>query len=130
MGRISRIPQAIVKLLTSGDRDCWTIEEIQHSLNSAGVAADFSSIFRASQKLEEEGVLNKVELNDGKSHFEITRRHHDHLVCQKCQTVSQIPCEFFEKSIKKTVLDMDFQVLSHTLILEGICKTCQSIEVR
>ena len=72
-------------------------------------------------------MLRRVELNDGKAHFEFTHGHHDHMICQKCQLVSQIPCEFFETSIGEAVSRSGFKITGHSLVIEGLCKNCQNI---
>jgi Fur family ferric uptake transcriptional regulator len=124
MGRISRIPEAVVGVMDNSEKDCWTIEEIQLALSLNGIQADFSSVFRAANKLEEQKVLYKVDLNDGKSHFELRSEHHDHLICERCQLVSKIPCDFFDKSIGEMVSKTGFNVLRHSLVVEGVCKQC------
>lgn len=124
MGRISRIPNEILRLLSSASKQCWTIEEIQIALAKQNISADFSSIFRAVSKLYQENRLSKAELDDGKTHYELIERHHDHLYCRVCKTVTLTPCNNSALLVDAVAGQRGFEPISHSLIIEGVCKEC------
>jgi Fe2+ or Zn2+ uptake regulation protein len=70
MSRPSHVRHAVAALLTASDRHGWSIEEVDRGLKERGVKADSSSIFRALTHLERAGLLDRVELCDGKARYE------------------------------------------------------------
>ena len=51
MPRPSRIPEQVLELLRHGARHAWTMEQITSGLQAAGHQADFSSVWRAVERL-------------------------------------------------------------------------------
>ena len=74
----------MVSLMGGGERHAWTLEELHSALGERGHATDFSSVFRAAEKLAAGGVVRKLLLDDGRTRFELSSAHHDHLYCTRC----------------------------------------------
>src|SRR5262249_60778176 len=91
MSRKARVSAALVELMTDGERHAWTLEELQAGLARTGRSSDFSSVFRAVEKLCAEGVLRKLPL-EGRARFELAAAHHDHLYCTRCHALVPVPC--------------------------------------
>ncbi|MBX9867982.1 MAG: transcriptional repressor, partial [Burkholderiales bacterium] len=52
--------------------------------------------------------------------------HHDHLICSKCATVVEFSNQQIE-DLQMTIAQLNnFQVLSHTLNIYGICEKCNT----
>ncbi len=125
MARKARISAALLSLMREGERHAWTLEELRAGLARRGAATDFSSVFRASEKLAADAVVRKLLLADGRVRFELVSEHHDHLYCTSCHGILPIPCviehEDFETLERKT----GAAILDHHLVLSGICSTCR-----
>ncbi|HWI21751.1 MAG TPA: transcriptional repressor [Baekduia sp.] len=118
MARPSHVRDAIASLLSTSDRHDWTIEAIIERLHGDGVTADYSSAFRALGKLEQESAVRRVDLGDGKSHYEGAGTHHEHVRCESCGVVDEVPgC-----SVRKPV--SDFVITGHQLLFSGLCPRC------
>jgi len=91
MSRKARVSAAVVSLMAGGERHAWTLEELHGGLAQQGHATDFSSVFRAAEKLAADGVVRKLLLEDGRSRFELAAEHHDHLYCTQCHTLVAVP---------------------------------------
>lgn len=118
MARPSHVRTAIDALLSGSDRHDWTIEDIADRLHSTGRSADPSSVFRALNKLEEDGAVRRVDLGDGKAHYEGSREHHEHIRCEECGAVDEVPgC-----SVRRP--KTDFVVTGHQLLFSGLCPRC------
>src|SRR5437870_5076511 len=92
MARKARIATALLALMKASKHHAWTLEGLQSDLAGRGVNADFSSIFRAAEKLVSEGAICKVLLDDGRARFELAAAHHDHLHCTACDELVPVPC--------------------------------------
>lgn len=93
-----------------------------HPEENIGIA----TVYRALAFLEESSLISSISLNkDGKKFEPISRDHHDHIICTKCNKIVEFLDEEIEKRQEAVAKKYDFQLLSHTMYLYGICKDCQ-----
>jgi Fur family transcriptional regulator, ferric uptake regulator len=125
MARKPVISAAILGLMRGHARHAWTLEDFRAALVEDEVAADFSSIFRAVEKLVAEHVVRKLILDDGRTRFELSEAHHDHLRCTSCGELIAVPC--FLKPADFAVLERDAGIVvsGHHLVLSGLCRECR-----
>jgi len=88
------------------------------------MTADFSSVFRALRRLEDEGTVLRIDLGDGKARFEPTGEHHEHVRCERCGAVAAVPGCLVESS---TAVERrtGFTITGHRLLFAGICPECR-----
>jgi Fur family ferric uptake transcriptional regulator len=61
----------------------------------------------------------------GRSVFELDRgEHHDHMVCMKCNTVTEFYDGQIEERQKRIAEEYEFELQDHSLYLYGICVGC------
>ena len=125
MGRKPKIGTALETLMAARGHHTWSLEELHGELGSAGIKSDFSSVFRAMARLELEGQVRRVELDDGRTHFEMTSEHHDHLRCSHCGEVAAVPCGPVATAIEQMEALTGFAITDHRLVLTGTCLRCQ-----
>ncbi|HUK59196.1 MAG TPA: transcriptional repressor [Stellaceae bacterium] len=125
MARKARVSAAVLSLMRQGRRHAWTLEELHAGLSRRGDTIDFSSVFRASEKLAAAAVVRKLVLADGRARFELVGEHHDHLYCTRCHGILPIPCIFGHDDFQMLERKTGAAILDHHLILSGICRTCR-----
>ncbi len=128
MPRPSRVTTALRTLLARGERHAWTLDALQDALAQDGVAADFSSVFRASKSLVDAGVLRRVVLPDGSSRFELDDEHHDHLQCTRCDALLPIPCVVGAETLNELQVLTGYAIAGHSVTLTGLCPACQGAD--
>lgn len=111
--------------MVEADQHAWTLEELQAGLAGRAVTADFSSVFRAVTRLEETGVVRRVELDEGRTRFELAGAHHDHLRCDRCGDLRPAPCGVLEASLADLQAVTGFAITGHRLTVNGLCPSCQ-----
>jgi Fe2+ or Zn2+ uptake regulation protein len=126
MARKSRIPAALAELLVHGKRHAWTLEEFRDELARGGEAADFSSVFRAAEKLVAAGSLRKLALADGRARFEKAGDHHDHLHCTRCDELVPLPCVVHAGAFAALEARTGAQIAEHNIVFSGICRDCRA----
>src|SRR5438270_12516731 len=92
MPRKARISAAMISLMGGGERHAWTLEELHAGLARLGRSTDFSSVFRAAEKLAADGVARKLLLDDGRARFALAAAHLDHPYCMRCHALVPSPC--------------------------------------
>lgn len=125
MPRPTPVRDAIRKLVTNGDRRPWSLEQMLDSVRASGQTADPSSVFRAALALIDEGLLVRVDLGDGRSHFEPSGAHHDHIRCDSCGAVAEVPVCLLTESETAVETSTGYTVTSHRLVFSGICPICR-----
>jgi len=126
MARKPVISAALSTLLHERRRHAWTLEELHAGLAENGVDADFSTVFRAAEKLVTAGELRKLTLDDGRARFELVDAHHDHFHCTQCGALTAVPCLLGAGDFAALERAAGFAIHDHHLVLSGICRDCRA----
>jgi Fur family ferric uptake transcriptional regulator len=126
MPRRAQISADMVGLMGDGERHAWTLEELHAGLARHGRVTDFSSVFRAAEKLAAGGTLRKLLLDDGRARFELVGTHHDHLYCTRCHALVPVPCVIAREDFAALERATGAAILDHHLVLSGICRDCRT----
>ena len=124
IARPSHIRPAITEVLERGDRHDWTIEELRDALSERGLPADFSSVFRALRRLERDGSVTRIELGDGKARYEAAGEHHEHVRCDRCGAVGEVPGCVVGDAVPRVQQLTGFTVTGHQILFSGTCPRC------
>jgi len=117
---------SILAVLEKGEQRHFSAEDVYKSLLENGEDIAFATVYRVLTQFEDAGLVLRHNFEGGRSVFELDRgEHHDHMVCVKCNTVT----EFFDSEIedrqKQVAKDYDFDLQDHSLYLYGICVNCR-----
>ena len=124
MSRPSRIRAALHTLILTSQRHDWTLEALVVAVQAMGVPATFSSVFRAMDRLTRDGVVQLVDLGDGKTRYEACQPHHEHLVCAQCGTVTGVPGCLLAETLPHVAATTGYVITAHHLRLTGLCPQC------
>ncbi|HXC76346.1 MAG TPA: transcriptional repressor [Candidatus Acidoferrum sp.] len=113
-------------LFSTPGRHVWSIDELQQVVSALLGGADYSSVFRAVAGMEREGLVDKVDLGDGRAHFELREDHHEHIRCDACGRVVGVPGCILENATAAVESDTGFTITSHQLLFSGTCPECAS----
>ena len=127
MARKSLISAAMRSLMERHDHHAWTLEDLQAGLVARGMKADFSTVFRAAEKLVADGVARKILLEDGRARFELDEAHHDHLLCIRCGELVAVPCVIGPEGFATLEREAEIAITDHHLVLSGICRACRAL---
>lgn len=128
MSRPSHVRNAVATLLTTSRRHGWSIDEVGRALRERGTKADTSSIFRALGHLERAGILDRVELADGKVRYEARQEHHEHIKCTRCGAIAPIQGCLVPEARASIASSTGYLVSGHRLLFEGLCPVCSKAE--
>lgn len=83
-----------------------------------------TSIYNAINLLEKYAIISSCLENESKK-FEINlSKHHDHIICIKCDKI----IEFFDNELEilqdEICLKNEFILINHKVVLGGICRKC------
>jgi Fur family ferric uptake transcriptional regulator len=126
MARKARVSAAMLSLMRGGERHAWTLEELQAGLAGQGHTTDFSSVFRAAERLAADGLARKLLLEDGRARFELGGAHHDHLYCTRCHELVPVPCVIAGGDFAALERATGAAIHDHHVVLSGVCRECRS----
>lgn len=116
----------ILSILEKGELRHFTAEDVYKSLLEAGEEIAFATVYRVLTQFENAGLVLRHNFEGGRSVFELDRgKHHDHMVCVKCNTVTEFFDADIEERQKKVAKSYDFELQDHSLYLYGLCVNCQ-----
>jgi len=124
MARPSPVSDQVRTLFEAEQKHLWSIDELHEAVVQSLGAADYSTVFRAVTGMEKEGAIKRIDLGDGKVHYEMSEDHHEHIRCDSCGRVVEVPgcvLEDAERSVKSST---GFVVTSHQLLFTGVCPDC------
>jgi len=120
-------PQRIMVLdaLHSVDRHI-SAEEIFAKVKAKYPYANISTVYRTLELLKELGLINEIDLGDGRIRYHHAEKgHHHHLICSKCGNVIDLPESAFLKLTQDLARDYKFKADLRHLAIFGLCSNCQ-----
>ncbi|MCL4131554.1 UNVERIFIED_CONTAM: hypothetical protein GTU68_058837 [Idotea baltica] len=116
----------ILAILEEGKQRHFSAEDVYKALLDAGEDIAFATVYRVLTQFENAGLVLRHNFEGGRSVFELDRgEHHDHMVCIKCNQVTEFFDEEIEVRQKKIAEKYKFDLQDHSLYLYGLCSTCQ-----
>lgn len=117
----------ILSILEEGKQRHFTAEEVYKALLDAGEEIAFATVYRVLTQFENAGLVLRHNFEGGRSVFELDDgEHHDHMVCAKCNTVTEFYDPEIEERQKKAAEKYNFELQDHSLYLYGVCSDCQA----
>lgn len=104
-----------------------TQEELYFLVKKEDSKVGLSTVYRTLKLLCESGLAQEVRMKDGQVFYEhsFNHDHHDHLICQNCDSYEEIIDEELEACKSKVYERYGYQDKGHELTLYGICQDCQ-----
>lgn len=127
MGRVPRpspVRDALAALIAGSARHDWSIEDLLGALARRQVEANFSTVFRALDRLERDGSVRRVELGDGKARFEAAGAHHEHVRCDECGAVREVSGCVVGDALPRVQAQTGFRLTGHQVLFSGLCPDC------
>ena len=111
--------QLIIKVLENS-KDHPDVETLFERANRIDNKVSIATVYRTVRTLQNAGILEKLEFNDGRSRFEdAVRTHHDHLIDLDTGKVIEFLDEEIEQIQTKIAKKLGYKLIGHKLELYG-----------
>ena len=111
--------QLIIKVLENC-KDHPDVETLFERANKIDNKVSIATVYRTVRTLQNAGILEKLEFNDGRSRFEdAVRNHHDHLIDLDTGNVIEFLDEEIEQIQTKIAKKLGYKLIGHKLELYG-----------
>ena len=100
----------------------FTVETLEEHVKGDGISR--ATIYRTLQLMRECGLIEEVDLGDGRRYYEHVFGHapHDHLVCIDCNKVFEFDAATLADLEAKIVSALRFVPVGHRLRIEAACE--------
>lgn len=122
-GRVTTVRRAIIAtLLDAGSH--ITAEELTTTVQAAHPDVAPSTVYRCLEALEELRAVGHVHLGHGPAVYHLADDTHQHLVCQTCGAVVEVPDTVFAPLARRLGRDFGFTLRPGHFAVGGLCRTC------
>ena len=123
---------AILEVLSNRPDEHLTAEEIYDCVKEMFPDIGLATVYRTIQVLSELKLIDKLNLNDGYTRYEIGKEgiessshHHHHLICLDCGQLFSFQDDLLDRLEAKIEESMGFTVVNHEVKLYGTCLECK-----
>ncbi len=123
-GRATPVTRRVVEaMLRNPERHLRAVDLVEEC--GAGEPATESTIYRTLDRLVAYGVLVRAQLDDGALRFHLAPQHHEHLVCEACGAIADVPAEVLDDVARRLWAEYGFALRSGANSLRGGCAACR-----
>jgi Fur family ferric uptake transcriptional regulator len=117
--RVTTPRRAVIELL-AGTHEHLTVDDIANRLHAAHPSIAPSTVYRTLEALQEWGMVEKIHRGQGATFFHIAQTH-QHLVCEVCGAVRDIPPHELADLAQRLLAEYDFELHPSRFALLGRC---------
>ena len=122
-GRVTSARRALVEALLSAGAH-MTAEDLAARVQSAHPEVHRSTVYRTLDALERLGVVVHSHLGHGGGVYHLADERHQHLVCEQCGTVVEVPDAVFTPLARTVRKRYGFTIEPGHFALVGRCAAC------
>ncbi len=131
--RVTAPREAVLSVLEK-EKTHLSAKEIYAKVIVIEPSVGLTTIYRTLEMLAEMGVINRVEIGDKTTRYEIksnSSKHHHHIICTNCRKVidysefSEEEKKLFTKMTKNIEKKYNVKITGHNVQFFGICLDCE-----
>lgn len=123
-GRRTASRQAIVEAIVEAGSHL-TADEIAHRVQARFPSVNLSTVYRTLDALTELGIVDHVHFGHGRAVYHRTDEAHQHLVCEECGAVEELPVTRLRAFLEMLDRDFGFEVDRRHFAIVGRCRRCR-----
>lgn len=105
-------------------------EDVFLRLRDTGEDIGLATVYRVLTQFQDAGLVIKHNFDAEQAVFELgSGEHHDHLVCLRCNRITEFSDAVIEQRQQDIALRHGFRLTHHSLCLYGICADCAARQV-
>ncbi len=124
-GRLTTARRAVVTALVEG-RGHLTAEDLTGLVRRDHPDVHRSTVYRTLDSLEAIGLVDHVHLGHGRAIYHLTDEPHQHLVCESCGAVVEVPDSVFEGLGTDLRRWYGFRIRPNHFAVLGRCELCDT----
>ena len=116
----------ILEILEDNEDRHVSADDVYDRLRASGESIGLATVYRVLTQFEQAGLVIRHKFDGGSAVFELAAgEHHDHLVCVRCNRVTEFIDDIIEERQRNIAADNGFAMTDHSLVIYGVCTDCQ-----
>lgn len=103
-----------------------TADQVYEAVHARYPRVGKATVYRTLNKLADEGVAQRVRINNGPDCFDHQTHLHHHIRCVECGRVEDVAIPVNQELDSETASMTGFKVFGHVLQFDGICPDCSA----
>ena len=128
--RVTSARRALLAALVDSDDHHLTAQDLSDAVQKAVPDVHLSTIYRSLDSLEELGLVDHVHFAHGRAVYHLADEPHQHLVCEACGAVVEVPDDVFAELAATLRRAYGFALRPHHFAVIGRCKRCAAANER
>ena len=124
LGRTTTARVALVDALLEADGHV-TADDLAAAVQARHPDVHRSTIYRTLDALERAGVVDHVHLGHGRAVYHLADDPHQHLVCEECGGVVEVPDKLFDDLAATLRRRYGFAIRPNHFAVLGRCRACR-----
>src|SRR5688572_33362187 len=83
-----------------------SIDELLARVRKRNPRVGYATVYRTLRLLQDSGLANARQFDDGQTRYEVAGEHHDHLICMKCGYIAEFEDDEIEDLQEKIAKDL------------------------
>lgn len=124
-GRVTSCRRALITTLLESGSHHLTAQDLTEAVQRAVPDVHLSTIYRSLESLEEIGIVDHAHLGHGRAVYHLSDEPHQHLVCENCERVFEVPDNVFAELAGTLRKAYGFSLRAHHFAVVGRCAACE-----
>jgi Fe2+ or Zn2+ uptake regulation protein len=125
-GRVTPCRRALLEALLGAEGHHLTAQDLADSVQRAVPDVHLSTVYRSLESLEEMGIVDHAHLGHGRAVYHLAEEPHQHLVCERCERVVEVPDDVFAELAATVRRAYGFAIRAHHFAVVGWCAQCEA----
>lgn len=125
--KYSRQREALLKLLC-GVKNHPTAEWLYTQLKKDFPSISLATVYRNLALLSEIGEIMKIDVGNGREHYDGNTDNHYHFYCNCCGNIFDVNMDYVSCIDKAAESVLNADIENHSLVFNGTCAECKSIK--
>ena len=123
-GRVTPARRALISALVAADSHV-TADDLAATVHGRHPDVHRSTVYRTLDALERLGVVDHVHLGHGRAVYHLADQPHQHLVCEMCEAVIEVPDALFAELDAAARSLYGFTIRPKHFAVLGRCRDCE-----
>ena len=113
------LPRKVILEVIESSEDHPDVEEMYRRAVEKDKSISIATVYRTIKLFEEAGIIEKLDIGDGRARYEEAGEHHEHLVDVETGEIIEFQDEALEEMKRQVALKMGYELVDHRLELFG-----------
>ena len=113
------LPRKIILEVIEAAEDHPDVDEWYRRAVEKDRSISIATVYRTIKLFEEAGIIEKLDIGDGRSRYEEAGEHHEHLIDVESGEIIEFQNEELEEMKRQVALNMGYELVDHRLELFG-----------